>query len=520
MRTRRSLVAALGMVAALALTACGGGAGPGAAEDEGEPVTGGDATIVLSVDSPRGLDPANLFNLTPSGDANRFSAIYGVLFWSDASTGEVNPGLGQSLEPDDTGATWTLTLKPDLVFSDETPLDAEAVKFNYERIQDPETASPIANLLDGTTFEVVDPTTLSISLAEPNLQFDRILSTSLTHIASPTAIQNDPDFANNPIGAGPFVMSEWVRDDHMTVVRNDLYYEEGKPYLDSITFLVIRDVPQRLSAVQTGQAQAAVTGSEIANLQGALDLGLEVTEAPAGGGPIMMLNTQQAPFNDIRARQAILYAIDRTDYADVVDPSSEAPESLYGPNSDFFPESSPYPEADPAKAQELFDELAAEGKPVSFTVTVVPSGFFSRTGEYLQSRLSEYNNVNVEIEVLDNAALDERVFQNRDYEMALQIVPIADPEPNLAKLLETDGQTNYMGYSNPEMDAALEAARQSTDAGERSEQYAIVESIVAEEVPIIPMRNQIAFTVHAGQLNGLTLHGDGSLLYDRLWLEY
>ena len=233
----------------------------------------------------------------------------------------------------------------------------------------------------------------------------------------------------------------------------------------------------------------------------------------------MMLNTQRAPFDDVRARKALQLAIDRANYADVVDPGSSAPDSLFGPESPFHPASSPYPAADPDEAQALFDELAAEGKPVSFTISVTASGFFTRTGEYLQSRLAEFDNVSVSIEVLDNAALDERVFRNRDYEAALQIVPVADPEPNLGKFLITNGQTNYMGYSNPEVDAALDAARQSTDEAERAKQYAIVEELVVKEAPILPMRNQMAFTVHSKKLHGLTLQGDGSMLYDRLWME-
>ncbi len=88
----------------------------------GSPARGGNAIIVLGVDAVRGLDPAFLFNLTPSGDANRMAALYGVLFWSDAKTGKVSPDIGKSLTPDATGATWTLVLQPGVVFSDGTPL--------------------------------------------------------------------------------------------------------------------------------------------------------------------------------------------------------------------------------------------------------------------------------------------------------------------------------------------------------------------------------------------------------------
>lgn len=500
------------------LSACAPEAtGPGSSPD-GEPVKGGDATIILGVEAVRGLDPAFLFNLTPSGDANRMAAIYDVLFWSDAKTGEVQPQLGESLEPNDDGSEWTLTLNPGITFSDGTPLDAEAVAFNYERIQDPATASPLAALIEGATFEAIDETALAITLPEANLQFDKVLATSLTHIASPTAIEEDADFANNPVGAGPFVLDEWVRDDHMTLVRNDDYFKEGEPYLDSITFTPMKDPTQRINTVSTGQAHAAVPGSELAFKETATNSGLEVASAPTGGGPLLMFNLETAPFNDIRARQAVQLALDISDLTAVVDPGSTAPDSFFGPESAFHPGESVFVQSDKDAAQDLFDELAAEGTPVSFAITMPGSGFFTRTAEYLQSRLSQFDGVTVTIDTVDNATLDERVFRNRDYQMSAQIVPVTDPEPNLAKLLRTGGQTNYMGYSNPEVDAALDAGRDSTDEGERASAYAEVEQLVVDDVPVLMVRNQEAYTVHSTSLNGLTLHGDGSLLYDRLWL--
>src|SRR5690606_36416180 len=143
--------------------------------------------------------------------------------------------------------------------------------------------------------------------------------------------------------------------------------------------------------------------------------------------------------DDVRARQAIQLALDIDELTTVVDPGSTAPDSLYGPTSPFHPEKSIFPEHDADAAQKLFDEIAADGTPLSFTVTMPGSGFFTRTAEYLQSRLSQYDNVTVQIESVDNATLDEKVFRKQDYQLSAQIVPVPDPEPNLAKLLATGG---------------------------------------------------------------------------------
>ncbi|MFC4855918.1 ABC transporter substrate-binding protein [Actinophytocola glycyrrhizae] len=510
-------LASVAVGVALVATACGAGPEPTTASDA--PRTGGDATIVLGVDAARGLDPAALFNLTPSGDANRMSAIFDVLFAADAATGEVTPGIGESLTSDADGRVWTLTLRAGVRFSDGTPFDAEAVKFNYERIADPATKSPLAGLVAGVTFAVADERTLTITLPAPNSQFDRTLALNLTYIGSPTALRADPAaFAEKPVGAGPFVLEEWVRDDHMTLVRNPAYYQEGRPYLDSVTFRVIADPVQRINAVTTGQAHAAVPGSELSFAQRAEGAGLAVTRAAAGGGPTLMFNTARAPFDDVRARRAVALAIDGKDLAAVVDPGSSQPESLYGPDSPFHPDERVLPGQDKDEAQQLFTELAADGKPVRFTVSMPGSGFFRRTAEYLQSRLSQFRDVEVAIEVLDNASLDRKVFQARDFDLSAQIVPVPDPEPNLYKLLHSGGQTNYMSYSSPEVDAALDEGRQSTDEATRAEAYATVERLVARDVPILPFRNQATYTVHSSDLVGLSLHGDGCLRYDRLGL--
>ncbi|KAB8189650.1 ABC transporter substrate-binding protein [Nonomuraea phyllanthi] len=497
--------------------ACSTGAQP--QEARPAPGKGGAATVVLGVEAVRGLDPAQLFNLTPSGDANRLSAIFGLLFWSDASTGEVNPGLGESLTASGDGKEWTMKLRPGLTFSDGTPLDAEAVRFNYERIADPKTRSPLATLVKGATFEVSDERTLVVKLREGNRAFDRVIATSLAFVGSPAAIEKDPAaFAQQPVGAGPFMLKEWVRDDHMTLTRNPSYYRQGAPLLDTLTFKVIADPAQRVNAVASGQAQAAVTGSDLSFIQRAKGSGLQVAQAPAGGGPMLIFNTARAPFDDPKARKAVVLALDTKEMAQVVDPGSTAPDSLYGASSPFHPSASAVPAQDVAGAQRLLDELAATGKPLRFTVSMPASGFFRRTAEYLQSRLSRLRNIQVEIEVLDNAALDRKVFTNRDFALSAQIVPVADPEPNLYKLLHSDGQTNYMGYHDPEVDAALDRGRDSADEAERREAYATVERLVMADLPVLPYRSQVAYTVHSSKLTGLTLQGDGSLLYDRLGL--
>jgi peptide/nickel transport system substrate-binding protein len=508
-RTSRDLAAPL---AALALAASGCAAGSDTSDDASN---GGEVRIVLGVDAVRGLDPADMFNLTPSGDANRMAAIYDLLFWMDSATGEVHPQLAESLTVNDAGDEWRMTLREGVEFTDGTPLDAEAVKFNYDRIKDPDTASPLAELLDGVEVSVVGDNEVELVLDEPNLAFDKVIATNLTHIASPAAIESDPDFADNPVGAGPFILEEWVPDQEMTLVRNEDYVDADAPHVERLTFLVLDDPQQRINMVATGEAQAAVPGSELSFIELAEADGLEITAAEAGGGVMLMLNNAQPPFDDPRARRAVQLAIDTGEMAATIDPGASAPSSLFGPDSPYFSEGA-LPGADAERAQELFNEIAEDDGPLSFTASMPGSGLFSRSAEYLESALGEFDGVEVEVEILDNASLDEKVFSSRDFHLSAQIVHVTDPEPNLSKLLTTDGQTNHMGFSDPDVDQAFEEGRTAETEEARLEAYATVEEIVAEEVPVLPIRQQMPYTVHSPDLEGLVLQGDGSLLYDRL----
>lgn len=135
--------------------------------------------------------------------------MYGALLNYDFDTGEIEPGMAESFTTED-GKTWTLKLRPGLTFTDGTPFDAAAVAFNWDRALDPALLSPSAAVAKTIDWEVVDPTTLSVTAQDVNYQLDFGLTEALAYIASPTAIkEKGPDFGSNPVGAGPFTLTSW-----------------------------------------------------------------------------------------------------------------------------------------------------------------------------------------------------------------------------------------------------------------------------------------------------------------------
>ncbi|MGR6997086.1 ABC transporter substrate-binding protein [Yinghuangia aomiensis] len=235
---------------------------------------------------------------------------------------------------------WTLKIKPNVKFSDGTPYDAAAVKANWDANNDPAMNSIHRVNMAGVTSEVAGPLELKVTLAKPSLNFDRNVVNGLTYIASPTAFKADPKgFTGKPVGAGPFVLKEWVRGSRQTLVRNPTYWQAGLPKLDQVTFTVISDATQLLNTLGNGQADITVTSNAEAD-DIAKTKHLEALTTPVYGGQYFLMNTRRAPFDDPRARRALAMALD----------SPAMMKTLYGDNikaaDSVFKENSPL--VDPA----------------------------------------------------------------------------------------------------------------------------------------------------------------------------
>ena len=535
-RAWRTRVAAVGAFAlAASLAACGDGSsgseddnGTSDSPDEtadtdtggGGPTPGGEITQIVSVDTAS-FDPARLPNMNPTLSGSALSLVFGQLLWSDTETGEVSPGFAESMTPNDDGTVWTLKLRDGIEFSDGTPLDAEAVKYNWDRLADEETAAVTGPAARSFESEVVDDLTVELRTEQPNFMLDRIVASQLTFIVSPTAIEENPDvFTTDPIGAGPFVLSEAVSGSHYVYVKNDNYWEEGKPYLDQVTLEVIGDRQQQFDSMVSGGADLFIPNSMEAREQmGGADI--DLVELTVGGGRIMFFNTARAPFDDPRARHAVARAIDADELAFTQEPGADSGvvTNLFSDSSPFYDPSLEFLSQDTEEAQRLFDELAAEGDPVEFTIVAGGAGG-TRAAELMQSKLSDFDNVTVNLDIIPLPNFEEQVTFRGDFDLAFRPgnMFVNAPAPGVYQLLRTGGVSNISNYSSEEMDGLLDDLLAQSDIDGQIDALQAIHELYMEDLPSFPYGNSNLFVAKIPELQGVQNFEEGTVLYQDLYL--
>ncbi|MEP6843861.1 MAG: ABC transporter substrate-binding protein, partial [Pseudolysinimonas sp.] len=251
----RLAATALVTAAALLLAGCAGGAAPSpSTSSSSKPVAGGDATIVVSGRSWSHLDIAAP-QVTPIKDL--LSSIYDSMVRMDPK-GNVIPWLAKSWEESADGLSWTFHLRDGVMFTDGTPFNSEAVKFNIARQLDPnQRAGEAGNLPKGTTVETPDPLTAVFKFTAPDESIlSALASTAIGFMASPTAIQKfGNQYGLNPVGTGPFMFDKQVIGQSLHLVKNPKYWVKGEPYLNSVTYQVLGSADSALQTLKSGGAE-------------------------------------------------------------------------------------------------------------------------------------------------------------------------------------------------------------------------------------------------------------------------
>jgi peptide/nickel transport system substrate-binding protein len=479
-------------------------------------------TLVVAFSSKvSSMDPPN-GNVFPS-EGNVYIAIYERLLRPDED-GNLVPELATSWDVSADGKQITFKLRKGVSFHDGTPFNAEVAKFNLDRLMDKEDATQAYGFFtDMKSVQVVDEYTIRIGLSRPSSVILTALSRN-SFMNSPAAMRKwGEDYAQHPTGTGPFKFVNWVPGSSVDVVRNENYWqmgEDGKPlpYLDEIRFRIIGEDPVRVIELQSGNADMIdrVPDAGHATIQN--DPNLMLVDSRIAVVYRLYLNQREAPFDNLKLRQALNYAFDRETMAEVLMPDGGfvAP-FMYLPSQPEYSDYTPY-SYDPEKAKRLLVEAGyPNGLDVEFMLI---SREPDRTmAPVVQSYLEEIG-IRTEIQPLDRLVYIEKGKSgNFEMGMAQKTLPMPAIHILLTEQLRSDGAGNRAAYSSSEFDALLDKLAVTFDPEEQKRICAQLQKVCLDDAGQTFLFHKAYYQGWNKKVKGVTLDHVGTWRFHEAWVE-
>jgi peptide/nickel transport system substrate-binding protein len=371
------------------------------------------------------------------------------------------------------------------------------------------------------SMDVVDPSTLKVTLAAPNGVFPRNISaSSVNYIASPTAVQAEgKDYGSKPVGAGPFLLKDWTRDSQMTLVRNPSYWKTTLPYLDSVVIKVILDDAQRLNSLTNGEGSATIFQSTTMAKQ-AKDAGLQVAPIPNFSDIGVAFDLTKAPWDEPDIRKAFIQAIDQTQVNQgAFQGLAELANGWFPPGNPFYDPSLTFPKYDPAAAQRAFDAYAtAKGTDVQINIEMTNAGTDAAVNDYLTGVFSKMRHVKYKSNFVAVAQLTTDIRANNFSAITYGFLGV-DPEPNMTETFLSNGTRNKWHLNDPALDAALLQARNTSDVNTRKAAYKTAQIRLMEILPMMVWPRARNVTAMNNKVQGLQLFEDGGPRFDLMWMK-
>ncbi len=452
---------------------------------------------------------------------------------------EFVPVLATEVTASDDFTAYDITIRDGVTWHDGEPFTVDDVIYTVNEYWKPMVAG--AALSNFTGIEKIDDKTVRMTFSKPTPEFffKNVLATSLVlpeHIYAGTEIATNP-INNTPVGTGPFKFKEWVRGSHIEYDKNEDYWDEGKPYLDGLVLRYWRDAASRAAAMEAGELKLGIfnpiPAPDIDRLTETDDF-VATSDGYLGAAwaSTIEFNSRNPVMDDPAVRKAILTAIDRALIADVVYFGRARPGTSFvsSVNPIFHNPDLPKYDFDPEKAEEMLD---AAGYPIKdgkrFTVELLAAGWFEengKVGQFVKQNLEDIG-IEVNLKVPDRASSIKGIYNDYDFDIALSNhASQVEQVPRQTNYVTTDGIVkgaafrNANGYSNPEMDALVNAMAVEVDEEKRVEMAHKMQEIIAEDLPITILVEMESTTVHADEVKGI--EGRADISADSLsdvWLD-
>lgn len=450
--------------------------------------------------------------------------ILDPLLWRNPADGMFYPALASSWDVSADGKEYTFHLRNDVVFHNGEPFTANAVKFSFDRIADPATKSLGRSLIgpyDHT--EVVDDYTAKIVMTEPFSPF--LTYTAVVVVGrpvSPKAYQElGDDINNHPVGTGPFMYKEYVKQDHFTMVRNpdykwggSFYAHQDAAYLDQIDWKIIPEPSTRVSALDNGEVMAIeeVRPQDVVRYQD--DDNFQVLSSGTPGQPRMILvNTQKPPTDDVAVRRACLLATDQdtiitTLYKGVYTPSHSLLDPLtpcYAADLDGTVK------FDLAQANQVLDEAGwvkngdireKDGQKLEILFLSNTSNDFKDIAQLMQATYKEVG-IDMKIEFESQPSIFS-TYQKGPQNFADFFFWSPDPDQLSATYHSRNIESgfNWSHFNNPDFDALVDQAAQEGDDAKRCDLYHQAQVILWDQAASIPIQQKAALLVAQKKVQG------------------
>lgn len=519
---KKLIIIGIVLVLIFTLTACGDSDG-GKSDDQGGTDSGKetktDIVIATAVDFIT-MDPADT-NDTLSNSVQK-TMMEGLFGFNKEM--EVEPLLAESYEANDEATEFTFKLKEGVKFSDGEDWNADAAKVNLDRLAD-----QTQGLKRNSLFKVIKGTEklgdyeIKITLNEPFGAFINTLTHPSALMVSPKNLEeHGKEISQNPIGTGQYVFKEWKPGESLTIEANKDYWG-GAPEFTSVTFKPVTENGTRIAMLKAGDADFIfpVPTEQIDGLKS--DEDLEVITIPSIIVRYITLNTAKAPFDNVKVRQALNYAIDKEAYSNVVFNGFTDPmDSLIAGNVQYHSKQQTY-DYNIEKAKELLKEAGYED---GFETTIWSSNTTTniKATQFIQQQLSEVG-IKLNVENMEVGTLDEKITgypegtSGKDVGVEMYMIgwspSTGDADWGLRPLAASESfppvSYNIAYYNNPEFDKAVSDAIQTADSDKRNESYKIAQEIVWEDAPMIYLTvDQTSFGIRKN-IDGIYLLPDGSL---------
>ena len=497
-----TLLAAVCLLSAV-LSGCGGGSQAGTTENTDQSTNtaadgaearaaAGELNVGIAQDLDSSLDP---HKTVKAGTREVMFNVFEGLLKPDAS-GNLNPAVAESYTVSDDHLLYTFKLRSGVKFHNGQDVTPEDVIWSYQRCAEPDSADIIqVAAFAGVEMYAEGDDTVCFQLQEPSNEFTSYLTSAILP-------KDYTEQDTQPVGAGPFKFVSRTAQESVVLERFDDYWGE-KPELTKVTYKIIENADSILLSLQSGAVDvfAHLTTTQIAQLGG----GFHVEEGTMNLVQALYLNNAEKPFDDVRVRQALSYAVDRQQILDLAFDGygTLLGSSMYPAFSKYFDDSlTDYYTYNTEKAKELLTEA---GYPNGFDMTItVPSNYQPHmdTAQVIVEQLKAVG-INATIQPVTWESWVQDTYSNRQFQSTVVGVDASSMTASamLSRFVST-ASNNFINYSNADYDALYAQAQACYDDEEQTAMYKDLEKNLTENAANVYIQDMADFVAVRDGLEG------------------